>query len=171
MFPSHDQEAGALDFDDLLAKCVQLFKESPETLQKWQNRLTHILVDEWQDTNKIQYLLIKLLVGTKGNLTAVGDASQSIYSWRGADYKNINYLMNDYKNIKVIILEQNYRSTQNILSAANFIISKNTTHPILKLWTEKAAGAKIKIYRAVSGLEEASFVVNEIIKLAAERIF
>ncbi len=159
------KEIGALDFDDLLSKSVQLFKESPETLVKWQERLTHILVDEWQDTNKIQYLLIKLLVGKKGNITAVGDASQSIYSWRGADYRNINYLMNDYKNIKVINLEQNYRSTQTILSAANFIISKNTTHPILKLWTEKDLGQKIKIYRAKSGLEEASFVIGEILEL------
>ena len=159
------KETGALDFDDLLSKTVELFKSSPEILTKWQGRLTHILVDEWQDTNKIQYLLVKLLVGQRGNITAVGDASQSIYSWRGADYKNINYLANDYKNIKVINLEQNYRSTQNILSAANFVISKNTTHPILKLWTEKKAGAKIKIYRAKSGLEEASFVVNEILSL------
>jgi len=163
------KEAGALDFDDLLSKCVELFKSSPETLSKWQDRLTHVLVDEWQDTNKIQYLLIKLLVGQKGNITAVGDASQSIYSWRGADYKNINYLINDYKNIKVINLEQNYRSTQTILSAANFIISKNTTHPILKLWTEKAAGQKIKIYRAKSGLEEASFVVNETLELTTAK--
>ena len=159
------KETGALDFDDLLSKTVELFKSSPEILIKWQGRLTHILVDEWQDTNKIQYLLVKLLVGTKGNITAVGDASQSIYSWRGADYKNINYLINDYKNIKVINLEQNYRSTQNILSAANFVISKNTSHPILKLWTEKKAGAKIKIYRAKSGIEEASFVINEILSL------
>lgn len=93
----------------------------------------------------------------------------SIYSWRGADYRNINYLVNDYKNIKVINLEQNYRSTQNILSAANFVISKNTTHPILKLWTEKTAGQKIKIYRAKSGLEEASFIVNEVLALTSNK--
>lgn len=161
------KEAGALDFDDLLSKCVELFKKAPETLKKWQERLTHILVDEWQDTNKIQYLLVKLLVGQKGNLTAVGDAAQSIYSWRGADYKNINYLMNDYQNIKVINLEQNYRSTQNILNAANTVISKNTNHPILKLWTNKSEGKKIRIYKAKSELDEASFIVNEILTLAS----
>jgi DNA helicase-2/ATP-dependent DNA helicase PcrA len=152
----------------LLIKNVKLFKEVPEILEKWQRTLTHIFVDEWQDTNKIQYALTKQLVGKKNlpasrqeNITAVGDASQSIYSWRGADYRNINYLIRDYPDIKVINLEQNYRSTQNILDAANLIISKNTTHPILKLWTEKSAGAKIKLYPARNGFDEADFVVSE----------
>lgn len=156
------KEAGALDFDDLLIKTVVLFKEVPEVLEKWNKRLTHIFVDEWQDTNKIQYVLTKLLVGDRDNITAVGDASQSIYSWRGADYKNINYLMRDYPNIKVVNLEQNYRSTANILEAANLVISKNTTHPILKLWTEKEKGGKIKLYSAKNGFDEADFVVSEI---------
>ena len=159
------KEQDALDFDDLMLKTVKLFKDFPEVLSKWQERLTHIFVDEWQDTNKIQYLLIKLLVGRRKNFTAVGDASQSIYSWRGADFKNINYLSKDYPNLKVINLEQNYRSTQNILSAANAVISKNTSHTVLSLWTDKELGQKIKIYKANSGLEEASFVVSEIIKL------
>lgn len=153
---------GALDFDDLLIKTVKLFKEDPKILAKWQNQLTHIFVDEWQDTNKIQYVLTKLLVGSRKNITAVGDASQSIYSWRGADFRNINYLMKDYPDIKVINLEQNYRSTQNILDAANLVISKNTSHPILKLWTEKNAGAKIRLYSARNGFDEANFVVDEI---------
>lgn len=156
------KEIGALDFDDLLIKTVLLFKETPEILSKWQKQLTHIFVDEWQDTNKIQYSLTKLLVGKSKNITAVGDASQSIYSWRGADFRNINNLIRDYPDIKVINLEQNYRSTQNILNAANQVISKNTSHPILKLWTEKTAGAKIKLYSASSGFSEASFVVGEI---------
>jgi len=156
------KEIGALDFDDLLIKTVILFKEVPEVLTKWQKTLTHIFVDEWQDTNKIQYTLTKLLVGKRKNITAVGDASQSIYSWRGADYKNINYLIRDYPDVKVINLEQNYRSTQNILDAANLVISKNTTHPILKLWTQKSAGAKIKLYAARNGFDEADFVVGEI---------
>lgn len=156
------KEAGALDFDDLLIKTVVLFKEVPDVLERWNTRLTHIFVDEWQDTNKIQYALTKLLVGSRDNITAVGDASQSIYSWRGADYKNINYLMRDYPNIKVVNLEQNYRSTGNILEAANLVISKNTTHPILKLWTEKEKGGKIKIYAAKNGFDEADFVVSEI---------
>ena len=139
------KEIGALDFDDLLIKTVTLFKEIPEVLQKWQNRLTHIFVDEWQDTNKIQYALTKLLVGKGNNITAVGDASQSIYSWRGADYRNINNLTRDYPNVKVVNLEQNYRSTQNILDAAHAIISKNKSHPILKLWTEKENGEAIGV--------------------------
>jgi DNA helicase-2/ATP-dependent DNA helicase PcrA len=155
-------ENGALDFDDLLIKAVKLFKEVPQVLTKWQNQLTHIFVDEWQDTNKIQYALTKMLVGTNRNITAVGDASQSIYSWRGADYRNINNLIRDYPDIKVVNLEQNYRSTQTILDAANTVISKNTSHPILKLWTQKDGGAKIKLYVARNGFDEADFVVNEI---------
>jgi DNA helicase-2/ATP-dependent DNA helicase PcrA len=156
------KENDALDFDDLLIKTVKLFKDVPEVLEKWQRQLTHIFVDEWQDTNKIQYTLTKLLVGKRKNITAVGDASQSIYSWRGADYRNINYLIRDYPDIKIVNLEQNYRSTQNILDAANLVISKNTTHPILKLWTEKSAGAKIRLYSARNGFDEADFVVDEI---------
>jgi DNA helicase II / ATP-dependent DNA helicase PcrA len=168
VYPEYEKmlkEIGALDFDDLLIKTVFLFKEVPEVLTKWQETLTHIFVDEWQDTNKIQYSLTRLLVGKRKNITAVGDASQSIYSWRGADYKNINYLIRDYPDIKVINLEQNYRSTQNILDAANLVISKNTSHPILKLWTQKAAGAKIKLYAARNGFDEADFVIDEINKL------
>lgn len=164
------KETGALDFDDLLIKTVVLFKNVPEVLEKWQSRLTHIFVDEWQDTNKIQYVLTKLLVGTGNNITAVGDASQSIYSWRGADYRNINYLMRDYPDIKVVNLEQNYRSTRNILDAANLVISKNTSHPILKLWTQKDKGGKIKLYAARNGFDEAEFVVNTINQLSNNSI-
>ncbi len=159
------KKIGALDFDDLLLKTVQLFDKNQQILAKWRTLLTHVFVDEWQDTNKVQYKLTKQLVGSNENLTAVGDASQSIYSWRGADYRNINYLMKDYPNLKVVNLEQNYRSTQTILDAANSIIVKNTSHPILKLWTNKKAGSKIKIYRARSELDEASFALNEIDKL------
>jgi DNA helicase-2/ATP-dependent DNA helicase PcrA len=165
VYPEYEKmlkEIGALDFDDLLIKTVKLFKEVPQVLEKWQRTFTHIFVDEWQDTNKIQYALTKLLVGKGKNITAVGDASQSIYSWRGADYRNINYLVRDYPDIKIINLEQNYRSTQNILDAANLVISKNTSHPILKLWTDKKAGAKIKLYAARNGFDEADFVVDEI---------
>lgn len=154
-------EINALDFDDLLLKTVKLF-EVPEILSKWHRRITQIFVDEWQDTNKIQYRLIRLLDGNRGLITAVGDASQSVYSWRGADYRNINYLMKDYPTIKVINLEQNYRSTQTILDAANAVISKNTGHPILKLWTEKTEGEKISIYPASSGSDEAEFVIRKV---------
>lgn len=162
------KEIGALDFDDLLIKTVKLYREVPEVLEKWQRTLTHIFIDEWQDTNKIQYSLTRLLVGNRKNLTAVGDASQSIYSWRGADYRNINNLSRDYPDIKIINLEQNYRSTGNILEAANLVISKNTGHPILKLWTEKAKGTKIKLYAARNGFDEADFVVNEIVRVGRQ---
>jgi DNA helicase-2/ATP-dependent DNA helicase PcrA len=161
------RDVGALDFDDLLLKAVDLLDKKYDILSKWQEKLTHVLVDEWQDTNKIQYKLTKLLVGESKNLTAVGDASQSIYSWRGADYRNINYLIRDFSEIKIINLEQNYRSTQNILTAANSVISKNSSHPVLNLWTNKGKGEKIKIYRARSGLDEASFVVNQIESLSS----
>jgi len=155
-------EANALDFDDLLLKSVKLLTESPQTLANWRSLFTQILIDEWQDTNKIQYNLTKLLAGKEGNLTAVGDAAQSIYSWRGADYRNINNLIKDYPKITVINLEQNYRSTKNIISGANSVISKNSRHPILKLWTGKKEGEKIKIYRADSELDEASFITREV---------
>ena len=162
------KKVSALDFDDLLIKAVKLFRDNPSTLNKWKKLLTHIFVDEWQDTNKIQYALIELLVGESGNLTVVGDASQSIYGWRGADFRNITYLIRDFPEIKVINLEQNYRSTQNILDAANKIISKNTSHPILNLWTENKKGERIKIYMARNGLDEADFVVNQIRKLTTD---
>ena len=165
LYEKHLKEIGALDFDDLLIKTVILLKDNPQILKKWQGVLTHIFVDEWQDTNKIQYTLTKLLVGKRKDITAVGDASQSIYSWRGADFRNINYLVRDFPNIKIINLEQNYRSTQNILTAANFVISKNTTHPILKLWTQKGEGPKIKLYAARNGFDEASFVVDKTSRL------
>jgi len=160
------KDAAALDFDDLLLKAVTLLQKSPKTLTKWQQTLTHIFVDEWQDTNRVQYLLARLLSAKSKNITAVGDASQSIYGWRGADFRNITYLIRDFPGIKVINLEQNYRSTQNILSAANSVISKNTSHPILKLWTKNLPGEKIKLYTARNGLDEASFVINEISSLA-----
>lgn len=159
------KEIGALDFDDLMLKTVELFKKEPSVLDKWHRKLTHVLVDEWQDTNKVQYVLTKMLVGKSENLTAVGDASQSVYSWRGADYRNINYLSRDYPNLKIIHLERNYRSTQNILDAANEVIKKNTGHPVLSLWTDESAGEKIKIFRADSEMDEASFVMDEIEKL------
>lgn len=162
MYEKNLKDINALDFDDILIKVVDLFRSKPEILSKWQSKLTHILVDEWQDTNKIQYSLTKLLVGKTGNLTAVGDASQSIYSWRGADYRNINNLSNDYPNLKIVNLEQNYRSTKTILTAANAVISKNTNHPVLKLWTENDTGLKIKLYNARNGLDEASFIIKEI---------
>jgi len=156
------REVGALDFDDLLLRTVQALQKDSELLRRWQNRLTHIFVDEWQDTNKIQYELTKLLVGAAENLTAVGDASQSIYSWRGANHQNIKYLQNTYPKIKVINLEQNYRSTQTILEAANKVIARNESHPILNLWTNNSKGEKIRIYKAQSGIDEANWAAEQI---------
>jgi len=155
-------ESDALDFDDLIMKTVQLLKKDTQTKEKWQQKFDHVFVDEWQDTNKAQYLLTKLIIGNNENITAVGDASQSIYGWRGADYKNIEYLMKDFKNIKIVNLEQNYRSTQNILDAANTVISKNTSHPVLNLWTNNTKGERIKLYEAENGLTEADYVRRKI---------
>lgn len=156
------REIGAMDFDDLMIKTVELFETKPEILKKWRDRLPYVLVDEWQDTNKIQYTLTKMLVGDNRQLTAVGDAAQSIYSWRGADYRNINNLSKDYSDITVINLEQNYRSTEHILSAANAVITKNSSHPVLQLWTDKGQGERIKIYKAKNGYDEAEYITNKI---------
>lgn len=164
------KESGALDFDDLLLKAVKLLSEEKEIKTKWQENFKFILVDEWQDTNKIQYKLTKLLVGERKNLTAVGDASQSIYSWRGSDFRNINNLVKDYPQMGVINLERNYRSTQIILDAANSVIKKNSSHPVLSLWTDKKSGQKIKIYRGRSELDEAGFIVGEIDKLITDGV-
>lgn len=161
------KKCNGIDFDGLLLKTLELFENNPQILDKYQKRFKYIFVDEWQDTNKVQYKLIKLLVGKSNNLTVVGDASQSIYSWRGADYKNINNLVKDFKDIKVINLEQNYRSTQVILDTANSVISKNTNHPILKLWTDKSGGTKVSIYTARNGFDEAEYVSNSIIQLTS----
>jgi len=153
---------GALDFDDLLFETVRLFQKEKSVLGKYQNRFHHILVDEYQDTNRAQYLLTKLLAKRWRNLCVVGDASQAIYGWRGADYRNLTNLKKDFPDLKIVNLEQNYRSTQKILDAAHMIISRNTTHPILKLWTKKKGGDQIRLYEARSELGEAAFVVRTI---------
>ena len=145
----------ALDFDDLLIEAVKLLREQPE--KRWR----YVLVDEYQDTNKAQYEITKLLAKKYQNLTAVGDFSQSIYSWRGADYRNLLLLKQDFPGLKTINLEQNYRSTQIILDAANKVISKNKNHPILKLWTAKGGGEKIELYEADSETDEAKYVISQ----------
>jgi len=152
----------ALDFDDLLFETLKLFWKYPEILAKYQNRFRYILVDEYQDTNKAQYKLTKLLAKKWRNLTVVGDVSQSIYGWRGANFRNVLNLKNDFPDLATINLEQNYRSKQIILDAAYALISHNTTHPILKLWTKRDKGKKIKLYQAKSEKDEANFVVNRI---------
>ena len=157
------KEYQALDFDDLLLETARLFQKEKNVLNKYQDQYHWVLIDEYQDTNHAQYLLTKLLVKKHQNLNVVGDASQAIYGWRGADFRNLLSLQNDFPQLKVINLEQNYRSTQTILNAANNVIKKNTTHPVLNLWTVKKGGEKISLYEAQNEQEEAQFIV-EIIK-------
>lgn len=156
------KQYSALDFDDLLVKAVELLKNS-EVLESLQKTFTHVLVDEYQDTNKAQYQITKKLVQKENHLTCVGDFSQAIYSWRGADYKNMLMLKSDFPDLTIINLEQNYRSTQNILDAANFVVSKNTHHPILSLWTDRNSGSKITFYAADNEWSEAEFVASQIV--------
>jgi DNA helicase-2/ATP-dependent DNA helicase PcrA len=157
-------ENGALDFDDLLSKTVQLFEKNPEILGKYQQKYQYVLVDEYQDTNKAQYLITKLLSGRWHNLCVVGDASQSIYMWRGADFRNIVNFKTDFPNVKIFHLEQNYRSTQTILDAAFGVIEKNTSHPVLKLWTQKEAGDRITLYEARNEQDEAMYIIQTILQ-------
>ena len=158
----------ALDFDDLLFETVKLFQKEKPILQKYQNLFQYVLIDEYQDTNQAQYLLTKLLANKWRNLCAVGDAAQAIYGWRGANYRNLMNLKNDFPDLTVINLEQNYRSTQNILQAANEVIKKNTRHPILNLWTKNAPGDKLIIYEASSEQEEAQYLINSIVSLGGD---
>ncbi|MBI2599138.1 UvrD-helicase domain-containing protein [Candidatus Curtissbacteria bacterium] len=155
-------EINACDFDDLLMQTVKLFETNPQILEKWAGRFEYVLVDEYQDVNTAQYQLTKLLASMHGNLTVVGDAAQAIYSFRGADFRNILNFKMDFPNAKVFNLEQNYRSTGNILSAANKIISHNASHPVLKLWTKNDIGEKISIYGAMNEVDEANFIVDRI---------
>ena len=157
--------AQALDFDDLLVETVRLFQSYPEILGKYQERYQYIFVDEYQDTNAAQYFLTKALASRHQNLFAVGDIAQSIYSWRGADYHNVLRLKDDFPNLTVINLEQNYRSTQNILDAAYGVISQNHSHPVLHLWTQKEKGEKICLYNGASEEDEARFIAEKIIEL------
>lgn len=156
-------DMNACDFDDLLMKTVLLFRKEPSVLSKWSSKYKYVLVDEYQDVNTSQYTLTKLLSGVHGNLTVVGDASQAIYSFRGADFRNILNFERDFPNAKIFNLEQNYRSTQTILSAANTVISKNSSHPVLNLWTKNREGEKISIYNAQNEIDEANFIVERIL--------
>ncbi|HOZ80993.1 MAG TPA: UvrD-helicase domain-containing protein [Candidatus Woesebacteria bacterium] len=156
---------GALDFNDLLFKTVELLVNDPSTLDYYQEKYKHILVDEYQDTNQIQYLLTKLLAKKYRQITAVGDAAQAIYGWRGADYRNLTAFTKDFADTTVVNLEQNYRSTQIILDAANAVISKNTSHPILHLFSTNTTDNLIKFYEAESEVNEADFVSERILFL------
>ncbi len=161
-YESMRKKAGALDFDDLLIEAVKLLSESRETREKWQNKFKHILVDEYQDTNSAQYKIIKLLVNDSQNICVVGDDWQSIYSWRGADFTNILNFERDFPGAKVIKLEQNYRSTGNILDAANNVITKNTQRTDKKLWTSEGPGLPVQVQELYDEMEEANLVVSRI---------
>lgn len=164
------KENDALDFDDLILQTIKLFKQNPDLLKKYQDRFRYILIDEYQDTNRAQYVLSKLLAGERKNICVVGDFSQSIYSWRGADYRNLMKFTNDFPQTKTFSLSQNYRSTQKILDAASAVISKNTSHPVLKLWTENSEGESIEIYEATNEQDEADFIIRSLISLGVSRL-
>jgi len=155
----------ALDFDDLLMKTVELFRKEPDVLEQYQNRYRYLHVDEWQDTNVAQYELVRLLGAKHKNVFVVGDPDQSIYSWRGADYRNVRRFQKDYPKAHVVLLEQNYRSTQVILDAAWQVITKNPGRPEKRLWTEHQGGPRITVYEAYDENEEAEFVAREIKRL------
>jgi len=154
--------SNALDFDDLLFLTVRLFEEEAEIRALYQERFRHILVDEYQDTNHAQYRLIKILAAGHSNLAVVGDDDQGIYSWRGADIGNILSFREDYPDLKVIQLEQNYRSTQNILSAAWHVVERNREREPKKLWTENGAGDPLDYFQAPDEMEETDFVCRKI---------
>ena len=161
-------ESNALDFDDLLMKTVQLFKGKSDVLGKYQSRYLHIMVDEFQDTNLVQYEMIKQLGGKYNNICVVGDPDQSIYSWRFADLRNIMSFEKDYPDAKVIWLEQNYRSTKRILETASCVISANQQRKPKELWTENATGELTVSVETYTEQEEAQFVVNEVERLVTQ---
>ncbi len=152
----------AVDFDDLMVKTVLLLQTFPEVRTYYQTTFEHILIDEYQDTNTAQLELTKLLLNKRENLFVVGDFSQAIYSWRGADYRNMMMLERLYPRMKRYELSQNYRSTQSILDAASGVIANNTSHPVLALWTEQASGEKVVLYEGDSDREEVSYVIKKV---------
>lgn len=158
------KKSAGLDFDDLILTVVKTLERDQELCAKYQERIQYLLVDEYQDTNTAQYRLTKILVGRHKNLTAVGDFSQAIYQFRGANYKNLLNLKQDFPNIIEVRLEQNYRSHQGILDAAHQVIRNNRQHPVLKLWTEKKSTVRPHLFTAFNETEEARFVVEQIQK-------
>ncbi|OMD41514.1 DNA helicase PcrA [Paenibacillus odorifer] len=164
MYQRRLRSNNSLDFDDLIMKTIELFKEVPEVLDFYQKKFKYIHVDEYQDTNRAQYMLCRMLADSHHRICVVGDSDQSIYRWRGADITNILNFEEDYPEAKTILLEQNYRSTANILNAANGVIALNSGRKPKKLWTDSEEGAKIKVYRADSEHDEGYFVTGEISK-------
>lgn len=159
--------ANAVDFDDLLVLTVQLFQSKPEVLDGYRQQFQHILIDEYQDTNQAQYLFVKLLA-THGNICVVGDDYQAIYGWRGANFRNILNFEHDWPTATVIKLEQNYRSTQTILDAADAVIKRNYQRTDKTLWTDRGTGAPVTIYEALDGDDEANFILTEVASLRRE---
>jgi DNA helicase-2/ATP-dependent DNA helicase PcrA len=157
----------AADFDDLLLRTVRLFQDNPEILARYQERYIHILVDEFQDTNEVQYTLVQLLAARRRNLYVVGDADQSIYRWRGADYRNVQRFRKDFADARTFLLEENYRSVQNVLDAAMGVIRVNRGRVDKNLFTRRGAGPKIVLREAYDENDEARFVVETISELAA----
>ena len=164
------QSNNSVDFDDLLLLPIKLFRKYPNILERYQDYYKYILVDEYQDTNEAQYILTKLLSEKSRMITCVGDDSQSIYSFRGANYKNILNFEKDYKDAKTILLEQNYRSTSTILDAANQVIKNNKMKKEKNLWTARGVGEKIKYYRAYNERDEAQYVTRKIKELMAKNV-
>ncbi len=159
------KQSSALDFDDLLLEAVRLFRESEETLEKYSGRFLHVMVDEFQDTNPVQYQLARLLASKHRNIAVVGDPDQSIYSWRSADVRNVAYFERDFPDCAVYLLEQNYRSTKPILAAADALIGRNRGRKERTLWTDRDGGDLITTYEAYSDEEEGEFVAREIRRL------
>ena len=155
----------AMDFDDLLILPLKLFNENPKVLQEYQEKYKYIFIDEYQDTNEPQYLLSKMISAKYRNITVVGDADQAIFTWRGANYKNILNFEKDYKEAKTVLLEENYRSTKTILNAANNVIRNNKIRKEKNLWTQNEEGNKIVYYKAFDEKDESNFVVTEVKKL------
>lgn len=162
IYQSRLKTADAMDFDDMLCKTVELFQKCPDILEFYQNQFKYIMVDEYQDTNKVQYKFVSMLAAKYGNICVVGDDDQSIYKFRGATIENILSFENTFKGAKMIRLEQNYRSTQNILNAANGVISNNTMRKGKTLWTENAVGDKIEVHTSDSERDEAQFIAKTI---------
>jgi len=164
VFPAYERqlrEAMALDFDDLIGQMVRLLEDVPQVRERWQQQFKFVMIDEYQDTNAAQYKLIKLLIGQNKNICVVGDDWQSIYSWRGADYRNILNFEKDYPDTTIIKLEQNYRSTSHILEAANQVITKNKQRSDKKLWTDKGSGLPVHIEQVSDERREAEFIIRK----------
>ncbi|MEK7081083.1 MAG: 3'-5' exonuclease, partial [Patescibacteria group bacterium] len=165
IYEGKKEKENSLDFDDLLLKATKLLKENEEIRKIYQEKWEYIHIDEYQDTNEVQYLMSKLLSENNQNICVVGDADQNIYSWRGANLKNILSFEKDYPNAKIILLEQNYRSTKNILEAANEIIKKNKYRPDKNLFTKNEIGKKIGLYEALDENDEADFVATKVLEI------